>query len=213
MEVVGVWRAEVRSLHSDHSAEGRKKVQRRIGLLKASCAFVGTGAGKRGSGGHLAEAEVEEKLGAMESEHRALLQEVALEEAKHQEQHNTQLELEFSKLQQAFTVALTTRADLELQNRANDREGAARGGGGGRKDNTGAADSGATVAVYSTNTRSGWKGGGGGGGGGGDSLFAPVVRFAQGVFGRAFDGKSSGGSIPGHCLWSFAEARSSLVEQ
>lgn len=212
MEVVGAWRAEVRSLHSDHSAEGRKKVQRRIGLLKASCAFVGTGAGKRGSGGHVAEteAEVEEKLGAMESEHRALLEEVALEEAMHQEQHNTQLELEFSKLQQAFTVALTTRADLELQNRANDLEGAARGGGGGRKGNTGAADSGAAVAVNSTNTRSGWKGGGGGCGGG-DSLFAPVVRFAKGVFGRAFDGKSSGGSIPGHCLWSFAEARSSLV--
>jgi hypothetical protein len=50
----------------------------------------------------------------MDKEYRELVQRVKVEEDKHQEMHNTKLELEFVELKGKFRESLISRADLEI---------------------------------------------------------------------------------------------------
>ena len=101
--MVKKWRASVRMLFTDHTAQGREKVKRYLELLKAGCIFC-----------RVATKE-EDELGGMDKEYRELAQEVKEKEAKYQGKQNTELEFKFSKFQGEFRDALTTRADREIK--------------------------------------------------------------------------------------------------
>ena len=103
LDLVKEWRARVRMLFTDHTAQGREEVKRFLELLKAGCIFC-----------RVATKE-EDELGGMDKEYRELVQEVKEEEAKYQGKQNTELEFKFSKFQGEFRDALTTRADREIK--------------------------------------------------------------------------------------------------
>ena len=103
LDLVKEWRARVRMLFTDHTAQGREGVKRFLELLKAGCSFC-----------HVATGE-EDELGGMDKEYRELFEEVKEQEAKYQGKQNTELEFKFSKLQDEFRDALTTRADREIK--------------------------------------------------------------------------------------------------
>ena len=111
LNLVKEWRARVRVLFTDHTAQGREGVKRFLELLKAGCSFC-----------HVATGE-EDELGGMDKEYRELFEEVKEQEAKYQGKQNTELEFKFSKLQAEFRDALTTRADREITEAANGGEG------------------------------------------------------------------------------------------
>ena len=102
LDLVKEWRARVRMLFTDHTAQGREGVKRFLELLKAGCVFC-----------HVATGE-EDELGGMDKEYRELVEEVKEQEAKYQGKQNTELEFKFFKLQDEFREALTTRADREI---------------------------------------------------------------------------------------------------
>ena len=103
LDLVKEWRARVRMLFTDHTAQGREEVKRFLELLKAGCIFC-----------RVATKE-EDELGGMDKEYRELVQEVKEEEEKYQGKQNTELEVKFSYLQGEFRDALTTRADHEIK--------------------------------------------------------------------------------------------------
>ncbi len=103
LDLVKEWRARVRMLFMDHTAQGREEVKRFLELLRAGCVFC-----------HVATGE-EDELGGMDKEYRELVEEVKVQEAKYQGKQNTELELKFSKLQDEFRDALTIRADHEIK--------------------------------------------------------------------------------------------------
>jgi hypothetical protein len=103
LDLVKKWRARVRMLFTDHTAQGREEVKRFLELLEAGCIFCRVAT------------EEEDELGDMHKEYRELSQEVKEEEAKYQGKQNTDLEFKFSKLQGEFRDALTTRADREIK--------------------------------------------------------------------------------------------------
>ena len=103
LDLVKEWRARVRMLFMDHTAQGREGVNRFLELLKAGCVFC-----------HVATGE-EDELGGMDKEYRELVEEVKEQEAKYQGKQNTELEFKFFKLQDEFRDALTTRADREIK--------------------------------------------------------------------------------------------------
>jgi hypothetical protein len=112
LDLVKEWRARVRMLFTDHTPQGREGVKRFLELLKAGCVFC-----------HVATGE-EDELGGMGKEYRELVEEVKEQEAKYQGKQNTELEFKFSKLQDEFRDALTTRADREIKKAtSNDGEG------------------------------------------------------------------------------------------
>ncbi len=103
LDLVKEWRARVRMLFTDHTAQGREEVKRFLELLKAGCIFC-----------RVATKE-EDELGGMDKEYRELAHEVKEKEAKYQGKQNTELEFKFFKLQAEFRDALTTRADREIK--------------------------------------------------------------------------------------------------
>jgi hypothetical protein len=103
LDLVKEWRARVRMLFTDHTAQGREGVKRFLELLKAGCVFCYVATGE------------EDELGGMDKEYRELVEEVKEQEAKYQGKQNTELEFKFSKLQDEFRDALTTRADCEIK--------------------------------------------------------------------------------------------------
>ena len=113
LDLVKEWRARVRMLFTDHTAQGREEVKRILELLKAGCIFCRVATGE------------EDELGGMDKEYRELFQEVKEQEAKYQGKQNTELEFKFSTLLNAFRDALTTRADREI------KEASSNGGEGG----------------------------------------------------------------------------------
>jgi hypothetical protein len=113
LDLVKEWRARVRILFTDHTAQGREGVKRILELLKAGCVLC-----------HVATGE-EDELGGMDKEYRELVEEVKEQEANYQGKQNTELEFKFSKMQDEFRNALTTRADREI------KEASSNGGEGG----------------------------------------------------------------------------------
>jgi hypothetical protein len=182
------WRGQVRALHADQSAKGRKQVRLLLGLLKnspkfsfAGCACAQGGGGGGGGGGRGMEDEVKRK---MEQEYVALCREVEGEEKKYQEHINTELRVEFAKMLESFTAALTRKANLELADHvhdAHDRPGAvgcaddggggASGGGGGGSQRRAGGRMRGEAAVREGSSHEG-RGG----------VFAPLTRLVSGLF-------------------------------
>ena len=80
LDLVKEWRARVRMLFTDHTAQGREGVKRFLELLKAGCVFCYVATGE------------EDELGGMDKEYRELVEEVKEQEANYQGKQNTELE-------------------------------------------------------------------------------------------------------------------------
>jgi hypothetical protein len=182
-ELVQDWRGQVRALHADQSVEGHKQVRSLLGLLKNSLkfSFAGCASAQGGGGGCGMEDEVKRE---MEQKYVTLCRVVKDEDKKHQEQINTELSVEFAKMLESFTAALTHKANLELADHVHDAHdrpgtvgcaddgggGASGGGGGGSQRQAGGRMRGDAVKGEGSSH----KGRGG--------VFAPLTRLVSGLF-------------------------------
>lgn len=92
----------MRALHTDNTTKSREEVQNILKTLGSSISLAQIAAKSEMSG---------DGLSSMQSQYDALWKEVKEEEEKHQENHNTELELEFSILHKLLILALIKRAD------------------------------------------------------------------------------------------------------